>query len=114
VRRYEKSFALHRAHTEDRINLLSSRINDLTLVVSDTTQGSAGILNLILSIPETGLHFIQTMLSLPKALLRRVLRLLLGVKEKPVDKTSTSSNKAKGKAVRSPGKKRVAASGRTD
>lgn len=113
VRRYEKSFALHRAHTEDRINLLSSRINDLTLVVSDTTQGSAGILNLILSIPETGLHFIQAMLSLPKALLRRVLQLLLGVKEKPVDKTSTSSNKGKGKAVRSPGKKRVA-SGRAD
>jgi hypothetical protein len=82
-------------------------VNDLSLVVSDSTQGSAGIVNLILSIPETGLHFIQSLLSLPKIVLRRVLQILLGVKEKPGEKVAMANNKGKGKAVRSPSKKRA-------
>jgi hypothetical protein len=109
VRRYEKTFALHRAHTEDRINLLSSRMNDLSLVVSDTNQTSTGVLNLILSIPETGIQFVQSLLSLPKVLLRRVLRILLGVKAKPGERVAmTNNNKGKGKTVKSPSKKRGA------
>ena len=109
VRRYEKNFALHRAHTEDRINLLSSRMNDLSLVVSDSSQGSTGIVNLILSIPDTGLHFVQSIFSLPKIVLRRVLRILLGVKQKPDEKNVAMTNpKGKGKVVKSPSKKRSA------
>ena len=113
MRRYEKSFALHRAHTEDRINLLSSRMNDLSLVVSDTNQASTGIVNLFLSIPETVISFAQAILSLPKVLLTRVLRTFLGVKARPGEKVIAAGNKGKGKAVRSPGKKRVAG-GRPD
>ena len=109
MRRYEKTFALHRAHTEDRINLLSSRMNDLSLVVSDSNQTSTGLFNLILSIPETGLQFVQSLLSLPKVLLRRVLRILLGVKAKPSERVAmTNNNKGKGKTVKSPSKKRGA------
>lgn len=84
-------------------------MNDLSLVVSDTNQGSQGIINLILSIPETGLHFVQSLLSLPKVVLTRILRMLVGVKQKSGEKTAAMANQqGKGKAVRSPTKKRVA------
>lgn len=109
VRRYEKSFALHRAHTEDRINLLSSRMNDLSLVVSDTSHGSQGIVNLILTIPEAGLHLVQSILGLPGLLLKRVLRVILAVGRKTGDK-GVAANKGKGtKVTKSPVKKRGSA-----
>jgi hypothetical protein len=107
VRRYEKSFALHRVHTEDRINLLSSRVNDLSLVVSDTNQTSHGVTNLILSIPGTGIQLVQSILALPGTLLKRVLRILLGISGGLGDKTATA-NKGKGvKGTKPPTKKRV-------
>lgn len=107
VRRYEKNFALHRAHTEDRINLLSSRVNDLSLLMSDTNQTSHGIANLILSIPGTGLQLVQSILALPSTLLKRVLRILLGLRGKSGDKMATA-NKTKGtKGTKSSTKKRV-------
>lgn len=107
VRRYEKSFALHRAHTEDRINLLSSRVNDLSLVVSDTSQTPHGIMFLILTIPETALQLIQSLLSLPRIILKRVLRVLLGGSGKSADK-ELGVNKGKGvKGSKSTTKKRV-------
>ena len=107
VRRYEKSFALHRAHTEDRINLLSSRVNDLSLVVYDTNQTPRGITYLILTIPETALELIQSLFALPGVLLKRVLRILLGVRGKSADK-GAGVNKGKGvKGSKSPTKKRV-------
>lgn len=77
VRRYEKSFALHRAHTEDRINLLSSRLNDLSLVVSDTNQASHGIVNLVLSLPETIIQTFQSLLALPGLVLKHILMILV-------------------------------------
>jgi len=106
VRRYEKSFALHRAHTEDRINLLSSRMNDLSLVVSDTNHGSQGIVNLILTLPEAGLQLLQSILGLPGLPLKRVLRVILGVGRKSGD-NGVAVNKGKGmKGTKSPVKKR--------
>jgi hypothetical protein len=113
VRRYEKSFALHRAHTEDRINLLSSRVNDLSLVVSDTNQTPHGIIYFILTIPEMALQLIQSLIALPGVLLKRVLRILLGVRGKSTDKGAGVN---KGKAVKgskSSAKKRVS-TGRSD
>jgi hypothetical protein len=87
--------------------MLASRMNDLSLVVSDTNHASTGIVHLLLSIPETGIQFAQAILSLPKVLLGRVLRIILGVKERPGEKVVAAGNKGKGKAVRSPAKKRV-------
>jgi hypothetical protein len=106
VRRYEKNFALHRAHTEDRINLLSSRMNDLTLVVSDTNQTSQGIVALVLSIPETIVQFIQSILMLPGMVLRRVMRILLGGSARPMDK-GTANKGAKAKGTKSLPKRRT-------
>ena len=88
-------------------------MNDLSLVVSDTNQPSTGIVNLFLLIPETGLSVAQAILSLPKVLLTRVLRIFLGVKAQPGEKVIAVGNKGKGKGVRSPGKKR-ATGGRPD
>ena len=106
VRRYEKNFALHRAHTEDRINLLSSRMNDLSLVVSDTNQTASGIVGLVLSIPETIAQFVQSLLAVPGLVLRRGVRILLGGKGQVVDKGSMSKL-GKGKGVKSPVKRRA-------
>jgi hypothetical protein len=106
VRRYEKNFALHRAHTEDRINLLSSRMNDLSLVVSDTNQNSNGIVGLVLSIPETIAQFVQSLVALPGLVLRRGVRVLLGAKGRAVDKGS-ASKAGKGKGMKSPAKRRA-------
>jgi hypothetical protein len=109
VRRYEKNFALHRAHTEDRINLLSSRVNDISLIVSDTSHPH-GLLHLILSIPDTLLHLVHSIFSLPKILLIKVLRVFFRKKtERP---TGIARSKSSGslKGTKSPSKRRVAAS----
>jgi hypothetical protein len=106
VRRYEKNFALHRAHTEDRINLLSSRMNDLSLVVSDTNQSSNGIVGLVFSIPETIAQFVQALLALPGLVLRRGVTIVLGGKGRVVDKGS-ASKVGKGKGMKSPAKRRA-------
>ena len=75
--------------------------------MSETNQTSHGITNLILSIPETGFQLVQSILALPGTLLKRVLRILLGVRGEPGDKTA-AANKGKGvKGTKSPTKKRV-------
>ena len=75
--------------------------------MSDTTQTSHGITNLILTIPEMALQVIQSLLALPRILLKRVLRILLGVGGKSSDKEAVV-NKGKGvKGLKSPIKKRV-------
>lgn len=109
VRRYEKNFALHRAHTEDRINLLSSRVNDISLIVSDTSHPH-GLLHVILSLPDTLLHLVHSILSLPKIFLIKVLRVFFRKKtERP---TGIARSKSSGslKGTKSPSKRRVAAS----
>ena len=101
VRRYEKSFALHRAHTEDRINLLSSRLNDLSLVVSDTNQASYGFANFVLTIPETIFGLVGYIFMWPRLILKRIL---LGL----VERKDVIVNKGKMTRVsKSPTKKRV-------
>ena len=111
VRRYEKSFALHRAHTEDRINLLSSRVNDLSLLVSDSSQHSQGIVNVIFTIPEAIIHIIRNLLSLPGLLFKRALKIAF---QKAPEKPTTAS-KGKGvKVSKSPVKKRSSATLRSE
>ena len=75
--------------------------------MSDTNQTSHGITNLILTIPEMALHAVQSLLALPRILLKRVLRILLGVNGKSSDK-GAATNKGKGvRGSKSPIKKRV-------
>jgi len=104
VRRYEKNFALHRAHTEDRINLLSSRVNDLSLIVSDTSQSSQGLINLILSIPGTVIQLIQSILLLPKVIAIRILGVLLGNRSSGSDKAGTMERAKPSTSTVSPSK----------
>lgn len=114
VRRYEKNFALHRAHTEDRINLLNSRLNDLSLVVSDTNQPPLTLLGFILAIPGASVHLIQDMIELPGVIFKRVIRIILlggggGRVAKSNGKVEANNKgKATNKGTRSPSKKRVA------
>jgi len=101
---------MHRAHTEDRINLLSSRLNDLSLVVSDSTQPPHTLLSLILSIPEAIVHVVQSVFELPGLVFKRVIRVILGgsVKARSNGKVDTLNNKGKTvKGTRSPTKKRL-------
>ena len=111
VRRYEKNFALHRAHTEDRINLLSSRVNDLSLLVSDSSQHSQGLVNFIFTIPETIIHLIRNLIALPGLVVKRALQIAF---QKASEKPTTVS-KGKGvKVSKSPVKKRSSATLRSE
>jgi len=104
VRRYEKNFALHRAHTEDRINLLSSRVNDLSLIVSDTSQSPQGLINLALSIPDILIQLIQSLLLFPKVVVIRILHIILGKRSSGSDKAGTIDRAKSSSSTVSPSK----------
>jgi hypothetical protein len=76
-------------------------MNDLSLVISDSTNPSQGIVNLVLWIPEMALQIIQSIFTLPGTLVKRVLRVVLRVNGK-----SDVGKQVKGKGTRSPIKKR--------
>jgi hypothetical protein len=80
-------------------------VNDLSLVVSDSTHPSNGIVNLVLSIPETMFQIVLSVFALPGVLVKGVLRTVLGIKRNPVD-NNVNGSKGKTKGTKSPVKKR--------
>jgi hypothetical protein len=104
VRRYEKNLALHRAHTEDRINLLSSRLHDLCLVVAESNYHSSGIISFFFAFPVYVLKTLYSVFSLPAAVFSRALRKVVGVQ----DEKGRGVGKENAKGTKNGAKKLVA------
>ena len=76
--------------------------------MSDTSQPSASLLNLLLAVPEAGVRFLMSLVELPGVVVKRGMKILFGVGKKN-GKVEVSNGKGKTvKGTKSPNKKRTA------